>query len=133
MIDIPNKCSDSNKEAIHLKQGTTIDDYRTALRRAAWRISYRQRIRKARETIWSDWGEENSVATYGAENESGKLREYLELIPFDNGRKVIEEIFVKDSTEAEAAAELGISQQGVNKWKRKSLDHLRRTLETMNS
>lgn len=114
-----------------MDQGTTIDDYRRALKRAAWRISYKQRVRKSKEFIWSDWGEENSAAATG--NETGALREYLELIPFDNGRKVIEEIFVNDSTEAEAAARLGISQQGVNKWKRKSLDHLRRTLETMNS
>ncbi len=116
-----------------MKQGTTIDDYRTALRRAAWRISYRQRVRKAKESIWSDWGEENSAAAAGASRSASELGEYLELIPFDNGRKVIEEIFVKHSTEAEAAARLGISQQGVNKWKRKSLDHLRRTLEKMNS
>ncbi|OWR30830.1 hypothetical protein CDO73_09590 [Saccharibacillus sp. O23] len=116
-----------------MKQGMTIDDYRRELRRAAWRISYRQRIRKSKELIWSDWGEENSAAANGATGESEKLREYLELIPFDNGRKVIEEIFVKDSTEAEAAVRLGISQQGVNKWKRKSLDYLRRTLETTNS
>ncbi len=116
-----------------MHQGTTIEDYRRVLRRAAWRVSYRQRVIKARERAWSDWGKESFATGNEAAEEERRLREYLELIPFDNGRKVIEELFVKDSTEAEAAAKLQISQQGVNKWKRKSLEHLRRTLETMNS
>ncbi|OWA34092.1 hypothetical protein B9G55_17340 [Saccharibacillus sp. O16] len=116
-----------------MEQGTTLDDYRKELQRTAWRIAYHQRKIKTKEQPWNEWGKENEGAAQEGVDEEFRLREYLELIPFDNGRRIIEEIFVRGETEAGTAAKLQISQQGVNKWKRKSLDHLRQTLTIMNS
>ncbi|GGN97858.1 hypothetical protein [Saccharibacillus kuerlensis] len=106
----------------------TIDHYRQALKRAAWRERYRQRVRYAREWAWSETGRENMEADPNVLGAELSMREYLELIPFDNGREVIKALFAEGKTETAAAAELQISQQGVNKWKRKSLEHLRQSL-----
>ncbi|NGZ75164.1 sigma-70 family RNA polymerase sigma factor [Saccharibacillus alkalitolerans] len=107
----------------------TIGYYRRELERAAWRERYYQRKKAAREIAWSDSGRENEQADPGEFEAECAMREYLELIPFDNGRKVMRALYAEGKTEAAAAAELRISQQGVSKWKRKSLEHLRRTLD----
>ncbi|WP_349255609.1 sigma factor-like helix-turn-helix DNA-binding protein [Paenibacillus sp.] len=40
------------------------------------------------------------------------------------------EIYFQDRTEKEIAAELNMSQQGVNKWKRKAMQKLSRTMSS---
>lgn len=106
----------------------TIEDYRQELRRAAWRVAYRQRIRYRNERPGIETEticRPEELCAYEAER---SLNEYLELIPFDKGRQVISSLFVEGKTEAETAKTMRISQQGVSKWKRKSLEHLYRTL-----
>jgi len=108
----------------------TIDNYRQELQRTAWRVAYHQRARYRKERI----GIETEILSLPAELCSREvergLTEYMELIPFDKGKQVIESIFMEGKTEAETAESMQISQQGVSKWKRKSLEHLRRTLNS---
>jgi len=108
----------------------TIDNYRHELQRTAWRVAYYQREHYRKEVI----GIENESLRRPAEPCSReveqRMNEYMELIPFDKGRQVIESIFIEGKTEAETAESMQISQQGVSKWKRKSLEHLRRTLNS---
>lgn len=106
----------------------TIDYYRAELQRAAWRVSYRQRIRRGKEVREFENSELNRAAEPCAVEAERSVREYVGLIPFDKGRHVIHSLFLEGKTEAETAKAMQISQQGVNKWKRKSLEHLRRTL-----
>ncbi|SDM41866.1 Sigma-70, region 4 [Paenibacillus sp. OK060] len=49
------------------------------------------------------------------------VQDILNLISTDIGRKIIRSIYIEGKSEKEIALELNISQQAVNKWKRKSL------------
>jgi len=49
-------------------------------------------------------------------------------LPSKIGKKVIYEIYINDKTEAQVAQELHISQQVVNKWKRKMIRELSRKI-----
>lgn len=108
----------------------TIEHYRMELRRAAWRFRYKQRIRGRNERSGLEEGEWNRAAEPCVLEAERSAREYVGLIPFDKGRHVIRALFLEGRTEAETAQSLRISQQGVSKWKRKSLEHLRRTLNS---
>lgn len=108
----------------------TIDNYRKELRRTAWRVAYHQRARYRKERIGIEIENLNRSAEPCSIEIARELTEYIELIPFDKGRRVIESIFIEGKTEAETAEMMQISQQGVSKWKRKSLEHLRRTLNS---
>ncbi|MDO3408214.1 sigma-70 family RNA polymerase sigma factor [Saccharibacillus sp. CPCC 101409] len=108
----------------------TMEHYRRELRRTAWRAAYRQRILYSRELPWLEKDEEPGPGQRRADEADRSVREFVDSIPFDKGKAVIEALFIEDKTEAEAAALLGISQQGVSKWKRKSLLYLRRMLSS---
>jgi len=108
----------------------TIDNYRHELQRTAWRVAYYQRERYRKEVIGIEIEHLCRPAEPCSREIARGLREYMELIPFDKGRQVIESIFIEGKTEAETAESMQISQQGVSKWKRKSLEHLRRTLNS---
>lgn len=52
------------------------------------------------------------------------LSQLISELPRDLGRTIIQEIYIKEKTEAQIAKELNISQQAVNKCKIKMLKHL---------
>ncbi|WP_081819838.1 hypothetical protein [Paenibacillus sp. UNC217MF] len=56
------------------------------------------------------------------------LQHYMNQLPSKIGKKVIYEIYINDKTEAQVAQELHISQQVVNKWKRKMIRELSRKI-----
>ncbi|GLI04418.1 hypothetical protein YDYSG_04480 [Paenibacillus tyrfis] len=49
------------------------------------------------------------------------VEELICLIPSDNARNVIKKIFIEDKTEKVVALELNMTQQAVNKWKKRGL------------
>ncbi|MCQ4086445.1 hypothetical protein [Saccharibacillus sp. JS10] len=111
-------------------QNETIDQYRQELQRIAWRASYQERRRYRNEKIGFDEAMQIQANLSFYEPIRSDLNEYIEMIPFDKGKQVIESLFAKGSTEAEIAKSMKISQQGVSKWKRKSLQHLRQTMNS---
>lgn len=97
-----------------------INYYKKELQRVAWRLQYNVRNTRKRECTWSD-----SIQPYFVPVEQINNRilveQLLHEIQPEIGRKVIHGLFIKDKTEAQLAKELQISQQAVNRWKRKTL------------
>lgn len=101
---------------------------RKLLRQAAWRLQYRVRIQRSREYIVS-FDHEIGTSSFDTELISDMfVKELLEEIPWEKSRYVIQRIVIEGLTEKEVAFELHITQQGVNKWKRKGLEILRKNL-----
>ncbi|WP_172195777.1 RNA polymerase sigma factor [Saccharibacillus qingshengii] len=108
----------------------TIGYYREELQRTAWREAYHQRKRLCRERNAVESEEWERLPAYDPQETERSVYEWIDSIPFDKGREVMESLFLQGKTEAETADMMRISQQGVNKWKHKSLEHLRRTLNS---
>jgi len=109
----------------------SVENYRKLLRRAAWRIQYKNRIKKFRECQMLF---EDQAFDTGFETEILSkifVEKLLSTIPWEKSRFIIEKIIIEGMTEKEVAYELQITQQGVNKWKKRGLDLLRENL--MNS
>lgn len=106
----------------------TVENCRKLLRRAAWRIQYKSRIKQLREhqMIFEDQASENG---FEADVVSKIFVDsLLDTIPWEKCRYIIEKTIIYGMTEKEVADQLHITQQGVNKWKKKGLEQLRKTL-----
>ncbi len=106
----------------------SVENCRKLLRRAAWRIQYKARVQQAKECqiIF-----ENQAYNCGFETEIlSKLyvKELLDTIPWEKCRFILEKTIIEEMTEKEVALELQMTQQGVNKWKKKRLELLRKNL-----
>ena len=62
--------------------------------------------------------------------QSEQLHTALSLLP-DDERMLIEKIFFDGRTERELAAELGLSQKGINKRRQRILEHLRKLIKNI--
>jgi len=101
---------------------------RKLLKQAAWRLQYKVRIQQNREYIVSSENE-IGISSFDTELISDMfVMELLEEIPWEKSRYIIRRIIIEGLTEKEVAVELHITQQGVNKWKRKGLEILRKNL-----
>lgn len=58
------------------------------------------------------------------------IEEICSLIPSDVGKRIIRDVYLCGKSEKEISADLKISQQGVNKWKKKSLELLSKKLSS---
>jgi RNA polymerase sigma factor (sigma-70 family) len=54
------------------------------------------------------------------------VEQLLNTLP-TKGKVILQKIYLQEMTEAEVAAQLHMSQQGVNKWKQKMLQQLSQT------
>lgn len=92
------------------------------LKRIAWRLQYRAKCQRKKEiTIAPD-----NVLYSSFKNQTDLLsklyvEELVGLIPSDNARRVIKKIYIEDKTEKVVALELNMTQQAVNKWKKRGL------------
>jgi RNA polymerase sigma factor (sigma-70 family) len=91
--------------------------------RQEWSYARRCGVLSADEAL-SPRAEDGVVADHEAE----RLRRSMAGLP-EADRRLIEQLFWEDRTETQVAGRLGISQQAVNKRKRKVLLELRRSLE----
>ncbi|KYG29504.1 sigma-70 family RNA polymerase sigma factor [Alkalihalobacillus trypoxylicola] len=97
--------------------------YKNELKRIAWRLQYKARVLSKRECR----SIEDITPHYHTSKEVDNLiliQELLGEIPTNMGRRIIKDLFIKDYSEAQLAKELNMSQQAVNKWKRKTLNLL---------
>jgi len=60
------------------------------------------------------------------------VEEIINTIPWEKSRYIIQKNIIEEMTEKEIANELQISQQAVNKWKKKGLSVLRQNLSLLN-
>ena len=113
---------------MHTNDDISVENCRKLLRRAAWRIQYKTRIKQVREChiLFDDQAydmgfEADIISKIFVEN-------LLNTIPSERCRFVIKRTVIDGLTEKEVAYELKITQQGVNKWKKRGLELLRESL-----
>jgi RNA polymerase sigma factor (sigma-70 family) len=96
--------------------------------RIGWRLQYR--ARKIRNKECSFYDHSLSGAGFVASSEERIwVRQLIDTLP-PQGKIIIYKLYIQDLTEAEVARQLNISQQGVNKWKRKMISQLSRTVNS---
>ncbi|UKS25738.1 DUF1492 domain-containing protein [Paenibacillus sp. HWE-109] len=110
-----------------------LDEYRQVLQRFAWRIQYHARKQINREVLSIDFDNYHNHHNY-QNNVSERLKdiqlhELIQSINSEKGRYIIQRIYIDGLKEKEVADELQISQQAVSKWKKKSLDYMKSTME----
>lgn len=113
---------------MHENDDISVENCRILLRRAAWRIQYKARTQQVKECHMLF---ENQAYDSGFETEilsKFYIKELLNTIPWEKCRFIIQRTIIDGMTEKEVAYELNITQQGVNKWKKKGLDLLRKVL-----
>ncbi|GGF66490.1 hypothetical protein GCM10010912_09340 [Paenibacillus albidus] len=111
-----------------MQQQTVYDRYKKEIYRIGWRLQYRARKMKQRE------GATDQIERYGTtftESADDKMlvEQLLDQLP-QNGRALMDMLYMQGQTEKEVAGKLNMSQQGVNKWKQKMI---RQLSETANS
>lgn len=105
------------------KKKTTQEMYRAELKKLAWRLQYRYRVTSNKESGMVF--DINSIDSF--ENQSVSnfyVQEIFQLIPNDVAKKVVHSIYMEGKSEKTVANEMNISQQAVNKWKKKTLKML---------
>lgn len=98
-----------------------LDYYRAELNRIAWRIQHH--IKKNQYYEISDQMESFSP-NYSFMNTTDEriiIRDLLDRLSSEIGRTIIYKIYIQDRTENEVAKDLNVTQQAVNKWKKKML------------
>lgn len=107
----------------------TYRHYQQELRRIAWRLQYRARVKHTREMALKI---EIVMGSNFTEQSDSKLfiHELLSSLTSDKARHIISEIYIHDKSEKEVALDMQLTQQGVNKWKRNSLKTLSQKLNS---
>lgn len=103
------------------------EQYRKQLKQIAWRIQYRNKVRTRSEQLsfhtWLETNEHHSLLIEEFDSPM-MVQELIESLPFAQGKQIIRGLYLHQQTEAQLAEQLQISQQAVNRWKRKSLQYL---------
>ncbi|MGP3788496.1 sigma factor-like helix-turn-helix DNA-binding protein [Paenibacillus sp. 1A_MP2] len=103
-------------------QQTVYERYRKEIYRIGWRVQYRAKKIKYRELpIFEDEAIKGDF-TFFSENKI-MAEQLISSLP-DIGKNVLSKIYLEGYKESEVALKLNISQQAVNKWKRKMLNLL---------
>ncbi|WP_152378638.1 sigma-70 family RNA polymerase sigma factor [Paenibacillus brasilensis] len=101
-----------------------IEHYRRELYRIAWRMQYREKRDRKRE-VSMECSPNLFRPSFSDESDNRvMLQSYINKFACEASKKVIYEIYINDKTEAQVSRELKISQQAVNKWKKKALREL---------
>jgi DNA-directed RNA polymerase specialized sigma24 family protein len=109
------------------EQHTVYEQYRKEVYRIAWRVQYRARVVRKRECSFN--GVEPAVTCFTSSSDNKiVVRQLINALPSTTGKTIISKIYLQDKTEGEVARELNMSQQGVNKWKRKMIKELSRMM-----
>lgn len=111
------------------EQQTAYEEYRREVYRIAWRVQYKAKVVKKRECSFN--GIEPATTSFASSSDNKiVIRQMINALPSSTGRTIIYKIYMQDKTEREVALELNMSQQGVNKWKRKMIQELSRMMSS---
>lgn len=109
-------------------QQSLYERYKSEVYRIGWRLQYRAKIIRKREC--SFYGIEPSAPNYTTSIENEILvRQLIEPLP-PFGKIILYKLYIQDQTESEVARQLKMSQQAVNKWKRKMIKKLSQTVNS---
>lgn len=100
--------------------GCIVNYYKKELQRVAWRLQYKARSERKRECQFIEEIQPSHCPLEATDNHI-LIQQLLNELQSETGRKIIGDLFLRDRTEAQLAEELNLSQQAVNKWKRKIL------------
>ncbi|NUU54792.1 sigma-70 family RNA polymerase sigma factor [Paenibacillus taichungensis] len=101
----------------------TKDMYSSELKKIAWRLQYRCKVSANKE--FGMVFDINSIESFESSSVSKFfVQDIFNLINNEVGKKIIHAIYLDGKSEKEVALELQISQQAVNKWKKKTLKML---------
>ncbi|MGG3884000.1 sigma-70 family RNA polymerase sigma factor [Brevibacillus panacihumi] len=97
---------------------TLVEYFRRELKRKAWRLQYAAKQRRNREVLFP---EEHYLSSSFEKEVVSKIfiQELKNAIPSQTGQYIYKRTIVDGATEREVADELKMSQQAVNKWKKK--------------
>lgn len=101
---------------------TAFEHYRKEIYRIGWRLQYKAKKFKKKEFPLFEEEQAKEDFTLSSENKI-VIRCLLDVLPV-NGREIVEKIYLQGLTETEVAKQLNISQQAVNRCKRKMLNQL---------
>ncbi|NDI35736.1 sigma factor-like helix-turn-helix DNA-binding protein [Chengkuizengella sediminis] len=108
-----------------------MDTYRVLLKRMAWRIQYAAKVRRKKE--WLVEFDECLCTTQSFLPDMVSryyLLELLSLLSSNKEKYILQKIYFEGFTELELAKELNISQQAVNKCKKKAIQTIRQKISS---
>ncbi|MEW4426069.1 sigma-70 family RNA polymerase sigma factor [Paenibacillus pabuli] len=96
--------------------------YKREVYRIGWRVQYRaKKIRNQEDPIYDSIPSQDNF-TNSSENKI-LVHQLMDHLP-PKGKMIVDQIYIQGRTEEEVAHNLQISQQAVNKWKRKMIQEL---------
>ncbi|SMF90293.1 RNA polymerase sigma factor, sigma-70 family [Paenibacillus uliginis N3/975] len=112
------------------KQQTAYERLKVQVDRIGWRIQYRAKTIRKREYSFYDleYMRTDVSFTDGSENRM-MIEQLINTLP-PQGKLIIYKLYIQDQTESEVALQLNMSQQAVNKWKRKMIEQLSQTVSS---
>lgn len=99
--------------------------YKREIYRIGWRLQYQAKKLRKRETLYHDFSIVQTSSYHARSDDRIWIGQLLDSLP-PQGRTIIYKLFIEDLTETEVAKQLHISQQAVNRWKRKMIQQLSR-------
>lgn len=105
---------------------TLFELFRCELRCIAWRLQYKCKAEMKREVPMIYDLPQSSCFTIDVINHL-LISDLMNSIPSETGKRIIYDLYFMDQTETQISKKMNISQQGVNKWKRKTLKLLSQT------
>ncbi|MNO80582.1 sporulation sigma factor SigF [compost metagenome] len=109
-------------------QQSVYERYKTEVYRIGWRLQYRAKVIKRRECSFYD--REPHVTSFTISTDDKMLvQQLIDTLP-PCGKTILYKLYLQDQTESEVARQLNMSQQAVNKWKRKMIQKLSQTVNS---
>lgn len=107
------------------KDLTVYERYKSEIYRIGWRVQYKVKRRHSHEYSLLD-SDAISFNFTASSEDTIWVKQLLDTLP-GQGKLIIYKLYIQNQTESEIARELNISQQAVNKWKRKMIQKLSQT------
>ncbi|MFD1887217.1 sigma-70 family RNA polymerase sigma factor [Paenibacillus wenxiniae] len=105
---------------------TLSEQYRQRLRQASWRMQYRAKTRLYHENLSLN-EQIHPVSVKFDDMNTVIVQQWIDSLPWEKARYIMTYLYMEGQSEQELAAKLHISQQAVNRWKRKSIQFLSQT------
>ncbi|AIQ32671.1 MULTISPECIES: RNA polymerase sigma factor [Paenibacillus] len=108
------------------KDTSIYERYKTEIYRIGWRLQYRAKKIRSRECSIDDHNPSTPDFTVVSDEKLIVQQLFATLTPQE--RSLLIKIYFQNLSEAEIAKQYHISQQAVNKWKRKMIQKLSQTM-----
>lgn len=96
------------------------------LKRMAWRLQYHARKTAKQYPFTYDFTRQESFEDEIVDELN--VKDMLNMIDKGNGKKIVYSLYVEEKSAKEVSAEMNMTVQAVNKWKRKTLEDLKKKI-----